>query len=108
MKMIALGWLLAVLVVPLPSQADDQSDRVSFIERLTSKGIFQSVGIVDDVPRLVVSPDFYDSDFESKQTAVGIVYQYYFMLDSAHRTLLIIDGATGAQIGTFSADGLQL
>lgn len=102
-------FLYAVFLLPFTElAADTQADRLAFIERLTNKGIFLSTGFEDGVPRLVVTPDFYESDLESKQTAVGIVYQYYVELDSAYDSLVIIDGTTGAQIGMYTADGLEL
>lgn len=100
--------LAAFVLLPTICSADVQADRQGFIQRMTNNGIFLSTSIEEGVPQLVVMPNFYDSDLESKQTAVRIVYQYYTELDSAHDILIIIDSSTGAQVGVYTADGLQL
>lgn len=99
---------LLVALVPIIGWADQQSDRLTFIQRLTDRGIFHSTNVEYGAPRLVVTQEFYESDIESKQTAVRIVYEYYFELDNSYDTLRIIDGSTGADIGTYTVEGLQL
>lgn len=109
MKLLAYLWMIFLFfLISLSAQADDVIDRQQFIQRLTEKGIFLSTDVQNGIPRLVVTPEFYESDIESKQTATRVVYEYYLEIDEAYDTLVIIDGSTGTQIGTYTAEGLQL
>lgn len=105
--LVPIAFMVSTLA-PTCVLADDEGSPSTFIQRMMDYGIFLATDIENDSPRLVVGPEFYESDLESKQTAVAIVYQYYVEFDSAYDTLRIIDGSSGAQVGTYTAEGLQL
>jgi hypothetical protein len=96
----------SILLAPLAASADVQDDRAAFIDRMTAIGLVMGHSTSDGVVTLVVSSDFADSDFDSKEQVVGVVFRYHQELNQAVRSLDIIAWSSGAKVGTY--DGTQL
>ena len=101
---------------PITEPEELQAKREDFISELFRKGIFDSIEMPGNVPRLWIAPAFYLLDFKTKSSFVEIVYAYYFDKPDKNKsriwgdTVRIIDNYTGKDIGSYSLGqgGLKL
>jgi hypothetical protein len=84
-----------------------QRRRQEFIDSMIRQGVFSKVE-PDKAPRVWVTPSFNVLDYETKKTAISIVYAYYFDSMARENMVRILDNRTGKSIGYFTADGLRI
>jgi hypothetical protein len=86
-----------------------QRKRQDFIDKIIKQGVFSKVEMPGSVPHVWVRPKFSTLDFESKKTAISIVYAFFFDSTAAGNVVRIRDSITGKDVGTFSGSlGLRL
>ncbi|MDB5969479.1 MAG: hypothetical protein JWQ90_1929 [Hydrocarboniphaga sp.] len=109
-KVLKVLLALALCVTCITAAAGMQDDRMAFIQKLVSKGVFQKVEVPGTVPHLWVRPAFYALDFDTKSQFVNVVYAYYVTENPKYDLVVLYDSKTGKKIGTYSKayGGLKL
>jgi hypothetical protein len=90
------------------SEQTDQEKRLSLINQMIADGILIKVEKPADLPRAFVGRGFYALTFDDKQAIVSIVLAYFLEQDPQANILILRDGYTNKEIGTFGKYGLQL
>lgn len=84
-------------------------DGFTLIQEWFRTGILQELDEDDDVPLLIVGPQFYRLGGFDKRRVLTTLDAVYGVTDKgAHPVILVQDWKTRRQIGVFTKDGLQL
>ncbi len=94
---------------PADWSAQEENGARDVIQGFYTAGILQDQQIKDDVPVLVVGPNFYHLSGYDKRRVVQMVDDYYQVTASKLNGMFTLtDGRTNRPIGVYSANGLQL
>jgi hypothetical protein len=90
-------------------EADLQTRRAEFIEKLVEAKVFQKAEVTGTFPRLWVEPRFYTLDFDKKQKCVGVVHAFHAKGNAIKDMVIVYDASSKRRIGTFDVlYGLRL
>jgi hypothetical protein len=92
----------APAVKSIDKSPEMQRKRQEFIDSMIKQGVFSKVEMPGSVPYVWVRARFNTIDFESKTTAMSIVYAFYFSDMAAMNFVGIRDNMNGKTIGTYS------
>jgi hypothetical protein len=86
-----------------------QEQRKQLIAKLRAKGVFNRIenrgnGLV----RAWTGPAFDGLDVQTKQSFCGVVYAYHFDGQTIGDAVILHDGRTGKQVGSFTRYGLKM
>lgn len=85
----------------------DQARRLRHFDALQRLQIFQSMQIVNGIPRLMLGAKRSDTDLESLGAFCKIIFDYYAELDTKYVTMDVIDSVTGQRFATVDARGFR-
>ena len=87
-----------------------QPERKELIEKMVEAGIFRKVEVPAQFPRAWTGPAFWLKTFDEKQNCVAIIYDYYIKVNPRATIVMLRDGMTGKDIGSYSASnpGLKM
>lgn len=86
----------------------DQDKRKALIDKLIAEGIFIKIEKPTELPRAYVGKGFYGLTFDQKESFANLILSYYILQDPKANILILRDGYTNKQIGTFDKYGLHL
>lgn len=106
----ALVAVLSAFIAQLACAQGIQEQRLAFIQKLIQRGVFQKLEKPASLCRLWTGPVFADLTFDDKSQFVNVVYAYCVTHDSRANIVVLKDGKTGKDIGTYSETnpGLRL
>jgi hypothetical protein len=108
---VSIGTICLVCALsssPARADAADQARRVTHFQWLQARGIFQSMGVVNGVPQLVLGPQRAKADNNAMAVFCKIIFDYFAESNPAVKNLVVIDSASGNQFATVDSSGFHI
>ena len=103
----ALCLLFIVATPAARASAADQAVRTTHFQWLQARGVFQSMGVVNGVPQLVLGPQRALADNNAMAVFCQIIFAYFVENDPTVTTMVVIDGNSGKQFATVDTSGFH-
>lgn len=101
-------FLLTLPTSPAYADAADQARRMTHFQWLQARGIFQSMGVVNGVPQLVLGSQRTKADNNAMAVFCRIIFDYFVENNSAVTNMVVIDSITGNQFAVVDSRGFHL